>query len=207
MVSAMLNEQAALDNLESRWTKRGYQVIRRPSADQLPGFLRGFQPDAIAVGAKPQLVIEVMQRGGGSTETKLKQLQSLFSGQADWRLEVVYATADGAPLETITPHDIRTALGEARRLSDDAPRSALMMAWASLEAIGRRLEPTLAARSLSTGSLIDLLISTGHLPQTESALLFRLSSTRNAVAHGQLDLTPAPADVRRLVDLGERLVA
>jgi hypothetical protein len=207
MVSAVLDERAVLDNLESRWKKQGYRLIREPSAKDLPGFLRGFQPDAIAIGVNPNLVIEVFQGRSASAETKLKQLQDLFVGQSDWRLEVIYVAPDGAPLDAVAPQDIRAALVEARQLVEVAPRAALMVAWAGLEAVGRRLEPALASRSLSTGSLVDLLISTGRLPQEDGALLRTLGKTRNAVAHGQLNLTPSAADVRRLVDLSERLVA
>jgi len=56
MVSATLSERAALDSVESRWTKQGYRVIREPSPDQLPPFLRGLKPDAIAIGkTRPSL--------------------------------------------------------------------------------------------------------------------------------------------------------
>lgn len=110
-------------------------------------------------------------------------------------------------MEPVSPQDIRAAFGEARRLADTEPRAGLMLAWAGLEAIGRRLEPALASRGLSPGSLVDLLVSTGRMPQADGGILRRLGDARDAVAHGQLNLAPAAADVRRLVELGENLVA
>jgi hypothetical protein len=206
MVSTLLSERAALDEMEPRWRKLGYTLVRGPSPDQLPAFLRGFQPDAIAIGATPSLVIEVLQPRRESAVTKVKQLQSLFRGHKDWRLEVVYVSSDGAPLQAVTSQNIREALRQARLLAESEPRAGLLMAWATLEAIGRILEPNLASRSLSPRSLVDLLISNGHLPQSKSAKLRRLGDTRNALAHGQINRSPSPVDVRYLIKLGEGLV-
>jgi hypothetical protein len=82
-----------------------------------------------------------------------------------------------------------------------------LLAWASLEAVGRQLEPELATRSLSAGSLVDLLISMGHLPQDEGAPLRKVGDVRNAIAHGQLSLEPDSKDVRHLIEVAERLAA
>ena len=206
MISAPLSERAVLDELEPRWRKLGYTLVREPSRDQLPAFLRGFRPDAIAIGATPSLVIEVLQTRGGSAETKVRQLRSLFKGHEDWRLEVVYVSPNGAPLQAVTSEDIRAALRQVRLLTKREPRAGLLMAWATLEAIGRVLEPNLASRSLSPRSLVDLLISNGHLPQSESAKLRRLADTRNALAHGQINKSPSPADVHHLIEVGEGLL-
>jgi hypothetical protein len=207
MVSDGLRERAALDAIARLYAKNGYQVIQEPSPEQLPAFLRGFRPDAIAIGRTPALVIQVLRAHSAAADTRVRQLQSLFADQPDWRLEVVYASSEGEPIEPATSDDIRDALGEARRLADAEPRAGLLLAWATLEAIGRKLEPRLAARGLSPRSLVDVLVSTGHMPQVEGGMLRRLGDARNAVAHGQLNLAPEAADVRRLVELGERLVA
>lgn len=207
MVAAPLNERSVLDELEPRWRSRGYTLVREPSASQLPSFLRGFRPDAIAIGATPSLVIEVLQTRGKPADTKVRQLQSLFTGHDDWRLEVVYLVPDGAPLQTVALQDIRSALRQSRLLMESEPRAALLMAWATLEAIGRVLEPDLASRSLAPRSLVDLLIANGHLQQSESAHLRTLADTRNMLAHGQIDVSPAPADVRHLIELEEGLIS
>jgi hypothetical protein len=207
MISASLGERAVLDELEPSWRKRGYTLIRQPSQDQLPGFLKGFRPDAIAVGAKPGLVIEVVQTQSGSSETKIRQLRGLFKDNSDWRLEVVYLSQDGVPLKTVTSDDIQETLEKVRLVAESEPRAALLMSWATLEAIARKLEPELASRSLSPRSLVDVLVSNGHLPQSETAKLRRLGDARNALAHGQINNSPKSADIQYLIDLAEELVA
>ncbi|MBI1683996.1 DUF4145 domain-containing protein [Caulobacter hibisci] len=205
MASAVLNEQAMLDSLEARWASEGYQLIREPKREQLPAFLRGFQPDAIAVGRAPSLVIEVMRSRSPSADTKVRQLQSLFADHPEWRLEVIYASPEGVPMTIATNQEVRVALDEVRRVTDVAPRAALLMAWSILEAICRRLEPNLMARSLSPRSLIDVVISTGRLPQTEFQFLRQMADMRNAVAHGLLDREPSRAEVQRLIQISDTL--
>lgn len=207
MISAAHSESAALDELEPRWRQQGYTLVREPSAEQLPGFLRDFQPDAIAIGVKPSLAIEVLRSRGRSADTKVRQLQSLFKGRDDWRLEVVYVSPDGVPLQSVTRKDIESALRQVRHLVQREPRAALLLAWAALEAVARTLQPELASRSLPPNSLVDLLISHGHLPQTESGRLRRLGEIRNLLAHGQINEASSVEDVCYLVDTAERLLA
>lgn len=205
MVSAALSERAMLDSLEARWTNEGYRLIREPRGEQLPAFLRGFQPDAIAVGREPSLVIEIMRSRSPSADTKVRQLQSLFADHPDWRLEVIYAGPEGIPITAATTGDVQMALEEVRRVADIAPRPALLMAWSIFEAIGRRLEPNLAARSLNPRALIEVMISTGRLPQADSQFLRQMADTRNAVAHGLLDLRPSHAELQHLLEVCDHL--
>jgi hypothetical protein len=206
MLDALPRESAALNALEPRWRKLGYTLVREPSPEQLPSFLKGFRPDAIAIGADPQLVIEVLTNRGGAAATRARQLQSLFAGHTDWRLELVYVGADEPAIEAAPADEIRKALERLRPLVDRDPGPAFLMAWATLEAAGRLLEPSLASRGLSSRSLLDLLVSNGHLPQSEGAKLRRLGDKRNALAHGQINAAPSTAEVRGLMDVIERLI-
>ena len=206
MLDALHKESAALNALEPRWRKLGYTLVREPSPEQLPPFLKGFRPDAIAIGADPQLVIEVLSKRGGPAATRVKQLQSLFAGHTDWRLELVYLGADDPAIAAVSADDIRKALERLRPLVEREPGAALLMAWATLEAAGRFLEPGLASRGLSPRSLVDLLVSNGHVLQPEGAELRRLGDQRNALAHGQINAAPTAAEVRGLMDLIDGLI-
>lgn len=77
-------ERVALDEVESRRRKRGYTLVREPTPDQLPEFLRGSRPDAIAVGAQPSLVIEILPGRGRTSQAKVRQLSHLVEGRDDW---------------------------------------------------------------------------------------------------------------------------
>ena len=199
MIAGSLSERQALDQLEPLWRRQGYTLVREPSPEQLPGFLRDFRPDAIAIGAKPSLAIEVLGSRSRSADTKVRQLESLFEGRDDWRLEVVYAASHGMPLEAVSRDDIESALEQIGQLLGKDPRPALLLAWATLEAAARTRQPDLASRSLASGSLTDLLISFGYLPYGDAERLRRISETRNRLSHGQINAEASEDDVRYLV--------
>jgi hypothetical protein len=207
VVYSVTAERDAIERMEPRWRRLGYTVVRDPGPDQLPAFLQGFQLDAIATGAHPNLAIEVKRSRAANVEAQLRPLRALLEGREDWRLEVIYSAPEETQPEPQSREEIRSTLDAARSLSAIDSRAGLLLAWAALEAAARDLEPELADRSLSTASLIDLLVSTGHVLQEEGANLRRAAQTRNAVAHGQLDLEPDRGDLDLLMDIGTRLAA
>lgn len=207
MGSYLATERSALDVYENHWRKLGYTLVRDPPAEKLPKFLSEIRPDAIATGVWPSLLIEVMQRPTDAAETRVRQIQSLLKGHDDWRLEIIYL-APGAPvLRAVAAKEIRQTLQQARRLADIEPRAGLLLAWSTLEAVARNLEATLASRGLSPRSLIDLLVSNGHLPQSDAKAFLRLGDMRNALSHGQIDEAPDSADLCNLIDRTERLAS
>jgi hypothetical protein len=207
MKSALLKERSALDAFEPLWRKKGYTLVREPSQDELPGFLKGFHPDAIAVGVKPSLAIEVVGGQGAAAEDKIRRLRAAFEGRDDWRLEVVYVGPDGAPLAPASRTEVLATLRRAKVLADSEPAAAFLMGWATLEAIARILQPEPASRSLAALTVVDLLVAYGHVTQEEGLKLRRLAVERNRLAHGQIDFAPARDDIRDLCELGERLIA
>jgi hypothetical protein len=202
---AAVNELEALDRLEPRWRDRGYTLVREPSQEQLPDFLKGFHPDAIAIGQKPSLVIEVVRKRGNGTESKIQKLHELFEGGLDWRLEVVYLSQDEDILAEVGHSKIADAIDQARLVCETNPGAGLLWAWATLEAITRKLEPELAARQLTGSSMVDVLVSNGHVSQFDGKKLWDLGRKRNLLAHGQVDSGPKAGDVGFLLALMEKL--
>ena len=198
---------SALDRQEPRFRERGYTLVREPSPSQLPGFLSQTHPDAIAVGAVPSLVVEVLHLQGDDAEARLDRLRKLLQGRGDWRLEIVYAPRSSPPLHPVAPRAIAQALLQSGRLAGDEPRASLLLAWSALEAAARNLETRLAAEGLPPRTLVDLLVSNGHVPQSDATALLRLGDLRNAIAHGQIDTAPAAADLHFLIGQAERLIA
>lgn len=196
-----LSERFALDEMEPRWVSQGYKLIRNPSDDQIPGFLGSFTPDAIAIGKQPGLIIEVVNPKARHARTKVSEVRRLIANNPDWRLEVVYSPTDATEIGEVPKSEIQQTLDEAALLIEAEPRAALLLAWAGLEAVGRMLNPKLANYSMSSGTLINLLVSQGNLNIDDQQELRDLASIRNKIAHGQLSLQPDPRDVKRLLDL------
>lgn len=204
-------EREALAILEPRLNKNGYSLVRNPDPAELPQFLRNVRPDAIAMGGPPNLVIEVLASSSAGKARidaqRVERLRELLAEHADWRLEVVYAPGSGSTPSIATPAQIRERLNDVRRLATHEPAGALLLGWAVLEATARRLEPQRAISGLTPGSMIELLVSLGHVPQSTSALLRVSGQLRNAIAHGDLTVAPpAPEDVDQLLDLVDGLI-
>ena len=165
--SATPTEREALDALEPRLISDGYQLIRDPRPEQLPTFLKGFRPDAIAIGRKPYLLIEVISRGSTDAVVAAKQtqLRSLVAQNADWALEIVSA-GSGSQLPTvhILP-TIRARFEEIRSLAAVDHRAALVMTLGVLEAVARMAMPDRAARSLMPSTTIEVLTTLGYIVQ------------------------------------------
>lgn len=200
-------EAAVLDLFEPRWRKRGYEVVRAPTAEQLPDFLAGSQPDAIAIGRTPSLVIEILRPHVRRGDQQRENFGARLAGHDDWKLEVVGIMPDGPTFAPETAESVRAALSYARELAEGAPNAALLMAWAALEAAGRRLEPRFATGGLSTGALLDVLVSNGHIEQDDGSRLRAIAEARNRILHGQLDVRASTRDVGDIVALAEPLVA
>ena len=200
-----LREKFALDAMEPVWTSQGYTVVRNPPSQQLPDFFGSFSPDAIAIGKEPNLVIEVLNPESTASTAKLKQLESLFTERKDWKIEIVYFGSDQVSVDSASSREIKGALDAAEELSGIEPRAALLLAWASLEAIGRRLDAEGTVQALSPRRLIDLLVSLGFASQMEGEELRNFADMRNKIAHGQLNVMPSRQQVLELVGLAKSI--
>jgi uncharacterized protein YutE (UPF0331/DUF86 family) len=206
MTNQEVLEQAILDENEPRWIAQGYRVIRRPRRDQAPAFLGKYTPDAIATGRSPGLIVEVVRKGDRHIEQKIRQLRTLLAPEADWRLEVLYS---GEPFDDVAPTTIETmveTLRSVRHLADGEPRAALLLCWATLEALVRRLEPEKAIRAQTPGQVVELLASAGYIVPSEADQLRRVANVRNRLVHGDLSIQPTRPEVEEIADTIEALI-
>jgi REase_AHJR-like protein len=206
VTTASIRERYALEVFEPIWREKGYTVVREPHPHQLPQFLQGFKPDAIALGVEPSLVIEVVSGQGPVKESMLRRLKSALDGHDGWRLEVIYVGSEGAPIKPASLDSVRQALSRARSLAEGDPEAALLLAWAGIEAIGRMLHPELAEYSLGALALVDLLVGYGHLSQEEGSALRAVGAKRNRIAHGELESPPEVEDVDALSAIAGQLI-
>ena len=183
------SETEVIETLLPRYRAEGFDVYVNPSRAILPPFLQSYQPDAIALKKDRKIAIEVIGSRPASAG-KIKRLESLFAGQNEWELQVFYAsslTSAGKPvIETAA------AIEEAiQRVSDLKAAGhflpALVMAWATFEAVGRALLPEQFEQPQISARLIEVLASEGYVTPQEASVLRDASSVRNAVVHGTLN--------------------
>jgi uncharacterized protein YutE (UPF0331/DUF86 family) len=186
-----------LESLLPRYEAEGFDVFVHPSPSILPPFMQDYRPDAVALRRDRKIAIEVVRPEGNSSK-KVQDLQSLFAPHRDWELRVFYVSprTQAKAIEVAT----RKAIDESIRVvlalkSDGRLLPTLVMAWATLEAIGRALLPDQLRRPQTPERLVEVLAAEGYLTLDEANTVRTAISLRNAAVHGGLDV---PVDERLL---------
>jgi hypothetical protein len=183
----------------------GYTVVREPSANALPTALRALHPDAIAIGKHPNIVIEVVREGAQNTERVIR-LKRATEEAGDWSLHLILDRGERKHgLDQVSVQTISRALATARRLVDVDTRAALLLGWASFEALVRAMEPSRFAKPQTPGRIVEALASDGVITPSEASKLRSLANTRNAVVHGSLRTQPSEADLEDFFRVLSRL--
>jgi uncharacterized protein YutE (UPF0331/DUF86 family) len=178
-----------LDSLLPQYEAEGFEVFLHPSPSILPPFMQGYRPDAIAIRPDKKIAIEVVRSASGAAP-KIKELQSLLADHRDWELRVVYVSSPSPEktLEVASRPAVRKAIQRVLDLKTAGHFvPALIMAWATLEGIGRALLPDRFSRPQTPARLIEVLASEGYLTPEEADTLRAAISVRNAAVHGVLD--------------------
>src|SRR5262245_60529527 len=208
MTLSETRESDVLEHLLPQYQADGYDVYVNPSPSILPPFMQGHRPDAIAVRPDKKVAIEIVRSaraGSGKTEA----LQSLLADHPDWELRVVYVSplsSQGA-LEIASRATIASAIHVVLELKDESRYvPALMMAWATLESIGRALLPDRFSRPQTPARLIEVLASEGYLAPDEADALRAFIPLRNAAVHGVLEPAIDEKQLESLVGVLRNLV-
>lgn len=191
-------ETRILELLRQHYEGEGYTFVEHPDVAILPGFMQGYRPDALALGKDKSIAIEVRLRRAVSSEKTLRALSELFGQQAGWELRVVYG--DDLPdtlIASATKEQIESHLGEAEALlAADHPRAALVLGWATIEAIARTLSADFpSAGSRTMRQAVEVLEHLGRLRFEQAQELRELFPLRAKVVHGDFGTLVTTADV------------
>ena len=105
-------------------------------------------------------------------------------------------TSDSRELSVASRQAIEGSLAGAQSLnSTGSPAPALIMAWATFEALARRRSPLIFARPQTPQRLIEMFAAEGHVTPDEADLLRRLAETRNKLVHGELEVAISVTEV------------
>ncbi len=145
-------------------------------------------------------MIEVL-REGPSSKGRLDRLRELLSGQSEWELRVYWISPSNTPeaINVVPSKDIKQAIDTIEDLSDKklfAP--ALLMAWATLEALGRASLPDRLVRPQTPGRLVEVLAADGYITPNEADRLRQLAKVRNRLIHGELKVKIASREIKSL---------
>jgi hypothetical protein len=189
--------------LRNRYEADGFLFIEHPAKADLPAFMAGYEPDALALGKDKSIAIEVKMRRDSAVEQSLRAIRERFKGQSPWELHVVYgAEVEDEQIEVPTPEQIRTSIEEAEALlAQGHPRAALVLGWAAIEAIARTLKPDLpVSGARTTRAALELLEHLGRLRFTQAQELRKLSPLREKIVHGDFGAPVTAADVEPVIN-------
>ena len=117
-------------------------------------------------------------------------IPELFVQNPDWELRVYQLSSltGQKSISAPTHQSIEQAIREISELNASGhSTAAMMMSWATLEAIGRKLLPAELSRAQPAARLVEVLAAKGLITPTEADVLRHAGKLRNAIVHGDLD--------------------
>jgi len=194
-------EARILELLRSRYEREGFSFIEHPAAADLPAFMEGYRPDAIALGKGKSIAIEVKSRRDPTIEKNLRAISERFHGQNLWEFRVAYSDeVEDEPISTSTREDIQKSIVEAETLlAQEFLRPAFVIAWAAIEGIARTLSDLSSNRPLNGRQAVELLEHLGRLRFNEARELRRLLSLRSKIVHGDFGTSVTKAEVESVL--------
>ena len=184
----------------AKFAEKGYTVYLQPEPSILPAFMEDFRPDAVALGPRMNFAIEVLTRGLPDVRDRAR-LNEAFKQSDNWELRVHYVDplVDKDELAPASPWAIEQSIASVDLMIQRGDAAAaLVMAFATLEALGRSLLPEELARPRSVVQVVEHLAFAGEVTPGEADILGRLGALRNKVAHGKLDADIDVEDMKKL---------
>jgi uncharacterized protein YutE (UPF0331/DUF86 family) len=117
----------------------------------------------------------------------------------------VPSASSDSDLELQTLEQIDKSIQEIRDLSKSSfTGAALLMAWATFEALARNLLIDRFQKPQTPARLVKILAGEGYITPTEADQLRELAQKRNKLVHGQLVVEIEEGDLRNFLKiLGE----
>jgi hypothetical protein len=182
-----------IEDVADQYRAEGYRMVVAPTASEIPDFARGNGVDLIAYKGDENVIIEVKTREALRGNSQLVELARVVNGQPGWRLDLVVLpgpnSQDRIVAEATEPslEQIDQTFESAERLVEAGElTTALMVAWAGLEAAMRRSARSekIEVKSYSPLFLLAALYSHGPLEKEDFEALSEMLEIRNTVAHG-----------------------
>lgn len=202
-------QAAVLESIVPELEADGFEVITRPTRHRLPPFMQSYLPDAIALREDKNLAIEVLRKGT-SSEKDLDKLRQLLAGHRDWELRVYWISPSTTPesIERPSTKEIEKAIEVIEGLAaENLLAPALLMAWATLEGLGRALLPDRFPRPQTPRRLVEVLAGEGYVTPSEADRLRQLAKTRNQLIHGGLRVRVGSEDIKSFAVILKTLLA
>jgi len=204
------------DNLESiaqAYKRLGYNVSISPKSEELPDFLRKFDPDLIAKKPGENIIVELKKRTHARGITYWLDIDNEIRNHPEWKLQLVdqgSMDSDLAPnAESSDRNSIVSKFVEAKKLAEfNYYESAVVLAFGATEAAMRSIVTTkkLTWDRLGVLTLISAVLQAGYLDVDQAKFLNDMMVQRGRIVHGQYKSMVDKTQLERLIEVGQELV-
>lgn len=213
-------EEEKIRELVREYSAKGYRVVLQPGTSKLPKFMKSFNylPDLIVYGKNEKLVIEVRSSSTISDAERFSHIADSIRNQKGWDFVLVMtnpkAKSTVEPSGTIPGYQYALQqLAEAEQvLSAGAGggfrNAALLVAWAGLEAairytLSRQYERD---KPVSLPTLVRDAGMYGVISRRDSEFIEGSMKVRNSIAHGYQGVAISKGHIRRIVEVGRKVL-
>ncbi|WP_373353554.1 hypothetical protein [Pseudoroseicyclus sp. CXY001] len=186
----------------------GYSAASQPTNAEAP-ILARYRPDFIFSKDGKRVIVEVKYRRNGAIDGQLNEIARKVSELPDTEFRVVYVE-DGSQrrFRSYTFPQIQSALDEVEELSRAGQtRPALLLCWSAFEAAARYLHGRTFAKPQTPGRIITELAQRGVITPNEANTARTLANARNALIHGELQVTPTSGDISNLAAIARKVAS
>lgn len=207
-------ESELLDRLRKQYEGRGYTFVANPRARDIPAFLEGYIPDAIAMSKNDKVIIEVKSTNKRAHENSMVRfLAAEVPKHAGWRFDLVIAEKDSGSLDADAEPDKRQLAEERTRVQNALQsgdfKTALVLGWALLEAVTRQLvlnQRKGESKRYLPRTIVETLVSDGYASDEVGERLLKLAHLRNRLVHGFSRLDVEKSDIDFLLSVLNKLL-
>lgn len=202
-------EYRKLRSIARRYKRDGYRVTIPAPGQPLPAFLEGYTPDLIAESDHDRVIVEVKQNRALRGSNDLREVAERVAHASGWRFELVTIPST-KNVSVPGPERIGHIAERARRalkvgLADAAYTYAFSMVEVLMSDLA--LQNGIEVTRMPFPKVVRDLVSQGVVSHEVLEEIEQARAVRNRVVHADEEVTPAAADVERLLALGQRLRA
>ena len=203
-------KERALRRTKQEYERDGYRVVVGPRDEDLPDFLRGFEPDIIGYSPRGNVVAQVKAHFEIVGKAELSDLARVVNAKKGWRMALVITGAK-PPLPPIaSPSEFAARVDEARQLLKiHQTEAAFLLGWSAAEtalrAVARRWDIVLELPD--TPHLLQSLVIMGGIDNDDKFIFDDWLDMRDMIVHGFESPELKPEVVTQLLDRAEQLYA
>jgi len=205
-----------IERVAQQYRDEGYVVVTHPEADHLPDFAAELGAEILAARGNEKALVQIKKtRADVEADPTISHRAEVIGKQPGWRYDLIVLN-EGDAFRRLTRgarepsvQEIDRAIAEVETLIQiNQIRSALVIAWATLEAAMRRVcsDVELCMPKTTPSELLRTLYGNGILSRKEFDLLRDTYRLRTEVVHGLVSPPFDSLDIKGILATIQRLL-